>query len=292
MVEGAPLVAAADLEATAWVARAVAPPRRGAATVVAPVTELIDLGECAVRHHLRHEVGLEEHPVPLGVGGGDGALDARARGTLAHRVLERIDLADFETRGGTAVLDVLAALGEDPGGQEVAEVRRAVVAFLSGAFGKALARRRPDTVLREAPFAFVPRGTGPTLLLKGQMDVVLLDEDGVTVLDYKFSRSPGSPDHRFQLTAYGVAARALFQAPRVRAGLIFLGDARPTARLVELSVEELDACEARLGRLAADLAEARRSGVRAGRPLETCRALGCGYVARCHGARLPASAGP
>jgi len=250
--------------------------------MVAPVTELIDLGECAVRHNLRHEVGLEEHPAGGGTMGG-GGLDARARGTLAHRVLERIDLGEFQARGGAAILDVLSSLGEDPGGLAVAEVTRAVVAFLSGPFGKALAARRPETILREAPFAFVPRGTGPTLLLKGQMDVVLLDEDAVTVLDYKFSRSSGAPDHRFQLTAYGVAARAIFQAERVRAGLIFLGDARPTARIVELSPEELDACEARLARLATELAEARRTGVRAGRPLETCRALGCGYVVRCHG---------
>jgi ATP-dependent exoDNAse (exonuclease V) beta subunit len=280
---------APDLEATAWAARTLAPPRRGALAVVAPVTELVDFDACPRRYRLRHELGAEEFG-GLAVGRAPRALEtadpswgARERGTLAHRLLERIDLG----RGAASLDELLRHEGWDPAAlpEDVELARRAVAAFLATPFAASLAARPEGTVLREAPFAFAPRGEGTRLVVKGKMDLVLLEDEGPMVLDYKLTRPDSTTDHRFQLAAYGAAARALWGG-RIRVGLVHLLEARPEPRVETLADAELDRAEARLRELATGLAEARRRDAWAERPANVCRALGCGYLRRCH----PASA--
>jgi ATP-dependent exoDNAse (exonuclease V) beta subunit len=280
----------------------LAPPSTGAATLVAPVTVLADLEACALRFHLRHELGLDDHPaartdrsppadpddaerLPEGL-----ELDAQARGVLAHRLLERLDLQAFRARGESALHDLLADEGYGaPLGDDVKQVLVTVLAFLAGPTGRDLLARA-DGVRRELPFLFAPRGEGPRLLVKGQIDLVLEDPAGVVVLDYKLARKRGAqaPAYAFQIGVYAAAARALFGKP-VRAGLIYLLDKQPGAELRRFSDDDLDAIEARLAALGARLAEVRRLAVfpRIERP--ACEQLGCGYVTRCHGAAPPSS---
>jgi ATP-dependent exoDNAse (exonuclease V) beta subunit len=326
MLAGAPLSdAAVDAQLCATLAARLGPPATGAATITAPVTELADFDACARRYRLKHELGLEEHPsapesgrlpvirpiappapppaalVPLALDDliapdprlDPGPLDAVARGTLAHHVLERLDLPEYLARGAAAIDEALAREGHDaPLSPEATRVRAAVLAFLATPFGRALAARDPATFAREESFVFSPRGADAAatrLLLKGQMDLVLHDADAVVVLDYKLARAASSRDYRFQLAAYAAAARALWRRP-VRVGLVYLLDARPEPVLHELADAELDAVEARLSSLAARLAAARRAGAFSGKPLPECRALACGYASRCHA--LPPGAPP
>jgi ATP-dependent helicase/nuclease subunit A len=201
-------------------------------------------------------------------------LDPLRRGTLAHRLLER---CRFE---GDADLDaILVADGYDPAEPAVAEVRQDVARFLATPFARAL-RGRP--LRRELPFLLsVPFGDGAQLHVRGQIDLLVLDAGGITVLDYKHARRGDEADYRFQLQAYALAASRLYpSAPAISAGLVFLKEADPTPRVAPLSPDA--GFSDGLARLAADLAAARAGDEWPGRPLDTCRAIRCGYVYRCH----------
>ena len=96
--------------------------------------------------------------------------------------------------------------------------------------------------------------------------------------------------YAFQLRAYALAARAITgRGARVRAGILFLGGASEPTMLDgggadgALANGEHDAFATELAALGARLAAARWSDRWAGVPVETCKALRCGFVPACHG---------
>jgi ATP-dependent exoDNAse (exonuclease V) beta subunit len=299
-----PASESAPADPAAAVARLLRPPASGARLIVAPVTELGDFAACPRRYHLRHEVGLSEFPTIVERVDGDtvltevldeddhdaelpsdATLDAAERGTLAHLLLERVRLsAPIAAR--SAELNALAQeAGHDPQAPDVQAVRRQVEQFLDTRFGRSLAERPNGAVLREVPFALAASAEGRTkLLVKGQIDLVVLDGDTATIVDYKLMRSVAEGAYRAQLLTYAAAARALWRPARIQVGLALLGSRDPTPELVEVHARDLDVTVANLAQLAGALARSRRRGEYEGRPLATCRTLGCGYRARCHGA--------
>lgn len=314
--------AAAPLSTRALAAAALSlrPPTVAARLIVAPVTELADFAECPRRYQLRHELGLSEFPAlverrtndaivveyadgdsPTAPPGAPGP-SAAARGTLAHAVLEQVDFAAFAERGPGLLRELAEAVGHDPAAPGVAEVLDHVSEFLESPFGRSLARRPHARLRREVPFALAvgprgqqPNGAGPVadgtrLLVKGQIDLLLIDSNDqgetLTVLDYKLMRNAAPEAYRFQLLTYAAAARAMHKGARLRAGLVLLG-ARAEPRIFDVEPAEADAALARLGDLAAALGRARQRAVFDGQPLATCKALGCGYAVRCHGGSTP-----
>lgn len=259
-------------------------PRPGSVTVA--VTQLADFQLCPRRYQQFHALGLQEHPSSSRAASPEVMIDAEEtaplldplrRGTLAHRLLERAHFA----RGGAdlAALDrLLGDDGYDTGDAAVAEVRAHVAAFLDTDFARGL-----DGVAlrRELPFLLgVPYGDG-VLYLRGQMDLVVLSPDGVTVVDYKHARLGDPGDYRFQLDAYALAARRLYpKAPAVRTGLAFLKEADPSPR-VEVAPPSAP-IESALAELGRELSAARAAGAWAQRPLATCHRLRCGFIYRCY----------
>jgi ATP-dependent helicase/nuclease subunit A len=250
------------------------------------VTQLADFQLCPRRYFNFHSLGLAEHPAAARapekeLGNAlaeepllDSPLGPLRRGTLAHRLLERSRFGepnDLEA--------LLAADGYDPAEPAVAEVRSHVSRFLEGDFARGLTARR---LRRELPFLLsIPLPEAGCLHLRGQIDLLILDEAGVTVLDYKHARAGDPDDYRFQLDAYALAARRLYPAaPSVSVGLVFLKEADPTPHVQR--AEPTPDLEERLSRLGAELAQSRATDAWPGRPLDACRAIRCGYVYRCH----------
>jgi ATP-dependent exoDNAse (exonuclease V) beta subunit len=269
-----------DAEARQRLARLVERPTARPRALTAAVTQLADFALCPRRYHYQHALGLLEHPAAArapspGDLEDDPTLDPLRRGTLAHRLLERCDFA----RGGADLDELLAADGYRPTEPAVAEVRAHVARFLGSEFARGLAGA---AVRRELPFLLaVPMPEG-ALYVRGQIDLLLLDAGGVTVLDYKHARAADAPAYQRQLDAYALAARRLYpSAPSVRTGLVFLKEADPTPHLVDGA--DAESCAAELGALGATLARARAAGDWEGRPVEHCRRIQCGYVYRCHG---------
>ena len=154
--------------------------------------------------------------------------------------------------------------------------------FWSSAFARGLPRA--GAVHRELPFALrLSGGEGPSLVLRGQIDLLVVHPNELVVIDYKTATSPpeGVEPYRFQLGCYALAAQRFVPGERkVRAGIVFLRDESPEPHF--LSDFDPRQLAAPLAQESAGLAEAQRTGNWPGRPRGRCEALGCGYVYRCH----------
>ncbi|MFL5311150.1 MAG: UvrD-helicase domain-containing protein [Myxococcales bacterium] len=256
-------------------------------TVLAPVTQLADASACPRRYQLLHELGLEERPRGAGASTLGGAAE---RGTLAHRLLE---LASLEPAEGRARRDELRRIveleGEDPDSPQNAEVIDAVAAFLDSGLARRMAGADPRQLHRELPFALrvEPRDgdpPGPGLLVRGQLDALLLDSDGATVIDYKLSRAAPPRRYQFQLDAYALAARELTGSTLpVRSGLVFLrSPGAPFAPREAPGAAELESIRRRLLEAARTVAVGRRTAAWPKSEPARCREMECGFLRRCH----------
>jgi ATP-dependent helicase/nuclease subunit A len=252
---------------------------------IAP-TLLADFHHCPRRFELLHVLGLPESPRGAALAPKEAAsadVDARREGTLAHAVLERIDVACF---GRPGAREEISRLLENEG-LAAAHPRHEVVlervlGFIEGAYAARIARARAR-VLREHPFVMeVPDDAGRVVSLRGSVDLVVLWPDGaVDVVDYKRARGPSPAPYAFQLGVYALAVRDFVRDDKaLRAGIVFLGGARAEpAWLADLDVDAQRREIAALGEL---VMEARWSGRFPRVELERCRAIRCGYVRSCH----------
>lgn len=270
------------------------PKRLHVREATATVTRLQDFDLCPERHRLRHELGLDEHPpaMVVHIDGDtdemDGSLDALARGTLSHRLLERYDFAGLPVDERRTRLDTLIlAEGHSPEQPDVASLRADVEAFLDTELAGRLAAdaRR----LRELPFFLrFDVGDGRHVALKGQIDLVTVGADGIRVVDYKQARADvhGDDQYDFQLACYALAARELTGgAPLpIETSVVFLAD-RGAVRTKPLTQASLDAFETRLRVLGRELLDAHETNTWPRRERAFCDRLRCGYRSRCFPAR-------
>lgn len=264
---------------------------------VAAVTELAELLRCERRYFNKIVAGLEEHAGtgPLAeIADADEAdlpgIDRLARGQLAHRILECVELSRALTDPAAAVREVVLAEGLDPEGPEVAAISADTVAFLEGPLGQQLARTPPDRVYRELPFGLELESPGGSrLALRGQIDLLFIGDDGaVHLVDYKHASGRGQPAdaYGFQLRTYALAAARILPGELpLRVGIAWLRDrgGAPAQQTIERA--ELDAHASRLATLGDALSRARAEGT--WRKLTSPEACGdCGFARRCWGGRL------
>jgi ATP-dependent exoDNAse (exonuclease V) beta subunit len=284
-------------EALALVARA-APPEPKAAHLVAAVTDLAALDRCARRYFYRALVGLEEYLQSGSLLGAlsdeeadPAALDRLARGTLAHRLLERVDLALAAESPTEAVRRAALAEGLDPTHADLASIAGDASAFLESALGRVVTAKETPRVYRELPFALDVAGPrGGALTVKGKIDLLFVDGEGtINVVDYKHASAKGQPADAFafQLRTYALAARRVLPGEvALRAGVAWLRDRGAPPAFAPVDEETLSSHADRLAALADRLAEAQRENTW---PKLSSRAAceGCGYVPRCWGKSPP-----
>ena len=154
-------------------------------------TSLSELERCGYRYYLERELGMSERR-PTGVSASAaGALEARARGTLVHRLLEELDFRAARAPGGEEV----AMRARELGIRASAGEREEIAQLIAGALAAAPAARLASAarVRREYPFAFTvpseePDGAG-AVLINGVIDLLADDGDGTClVIDYKSDR--------------------------------------------------------------------------------------------------------
>jgi hypothetical protein len=175
---------------------------------------------------------------------------------------------------------VLALEGEDPAAH--AEVVDAACAFLDSPLGQRMAAAKPGRLRREEPFTLrLSRPGAPEVLVRGQIDALLVEEE-VTVVDYKLSQARDTVRYAAQLDAYALAAHELLaEAPRtVRTGIVFLRS--KGAPFVEHAPCGPEEARTRLLDAAQAIADGRRTGQWPLVDPARCRAIGCGFVRRCH----------
>ncbi len=192
-VEAPPVPAYLQGEGT--LERGAAPHRRG--TGAAPVKQpegapatlsyssLSELERCGYRYYLERVLGLGEDRSAVRGGGHGAPLDARARGTLVHTLLEHVDFRAPRVPPARELAATARALGL----RVDAEQREEIARLLGAALAAAPARRLADAsrLRREHPFAFALEAGGP--LINGVIDLLAEERDGgALVLDYKSDR--------------------------------------------------------------------------------------------------------
>jgi len=148
-------------------------------------TSLSELERCGYRYYLERVLGLTEDRAAARSAPGDGGLEARARGTLVHRLMESLDFACPRLPAPEEVGTVAGELGMRLGADERVEI----AALIAAAAGAAPAARVASaaTVRREHPFAFTLGAHDP--LITGVIDLLAREADGgYVVLDYKSDR--------------------------------------------------------------------------------------------------------
>ncbi len=257
--------------------------------IASPVSELVtspsaleDFERCPRQYFLRHEIELPEG------GGGFTALaesgGATAMGTVAHAVLEQ--LTSVATPGREAEIARLVGIhgaGANLDAAAQAALVRDLLRYARSRDNPAAASVGASPVMhRETPFFMSIEGDGLTLFIRGRVDLLIDDGQHLTVSDYKYARA-ASGDYQVQMECYALAAAEALPGREVSAEVVYL---RERVERRQLKLAPLHALRAHLLALGRGIAAARAARGQAGYPkrpadARECRALGCGYVARC-----------
>ena len=250
--------------------------------VISP-SSLEDFERCPQQYFLGHQLGLPEGRLDrVGSNANVASDSAAAMGTVAHAVLEQ--LTSVATAPGLEAEITRLVSIHGAGANLDAAARGALVSDL---LRYANSRENPGTgapplVHREAPFFMTIEGDGLTLFIRGRIDLLVDDGKRLTVSDYKYARA-GSGDYQVQMECYALAAAEALPGREVSAEVVYLRD-RVERR--QLKLAPLHVLRARLLTLGRGIAGARAAPAGRGYPkrpadARECRALGCGYVARC-----------
>jgi ATP-dependent helicase/nuclease subunit A len=167
------------------------PSAPGPATITTlSYTSLSELERCGYRYYLERVLGLgEERAGPRSQG--PGALEARARGTLVHSLLENTDFAHPSACSPEQVTARARELGLRVGAIERGEIAALINTALRSPPAARIAAA--EDVHREHPFAFSLGAEEP--LVTGFIDLLSREPDGgLLVLDYKSDRVDARED--------------------------------------------------------------------------------------------------
>jgi len=155
-----------------------------AAITTLSYTSLSELERCGYRYYLERVLGLGEERAAARPQGAPG-LEARARGTLAHSLLET---ADF-VRPAAPSPEQVALRARELGIRAAEAERREIASLIGAALRSAPAARiaAAEDLRREHPFAFSLGAEEP--LVTGVIDLLARERDGgLLVVDYKSDR--------------------------------------------------------------------------------------------------------
>jgi ATP-dependent exoDNAse (exonuclease V) beta subunit len=220
-------------------------PGEGPAGEPAPIStlsysSLTELERCGYRYYLERVLGIGEDRAAARGHAGEAGLEARARGTLVHRLMELLDFARPQPPSPAGVGERARELGLSVGAGE----REVVAKLIASSCDASLAARiaAAQAVRREHPFAFSLGANEP--LISGVIDLLALEADGTSfVVDYKSDRVGGAVDlEQLVEQEYGVQ--------RLLYALAVLRDGAPAVEIVHWFLERGEWVTARF--LAAD----------------------------------------
>ncbi len=178
-------------------------------------TALSELERCGYRYYLERVLGLPEQSAASVGRSARRGLEARARGTLVHRLMESLDFARPGATSPERVAAVARSLGMRVGPDERAEIA-AMIAAASSAPPAARAAAA-TSVRRELPFAFSTGADAP--LITGVIDLLVGESDGgYLVLDYKSDRVDADTDLAALVEEHYIVQRELYALAVLRAG--------------------------------------------------------------------------
>jgi ATP-dependent helicase/nuclease subunit A len=178
-------------------------------------TSLSELERCGYRYYVERVLGLPEDRAAARADGTRGGLEARARGTLVHRVMESLEF----TRARPLSEEDVAGFARELGMRVTAGERAEIAGLVAAARAAQPAARvaAAATVWREHPFAFSLDDGGP--LVTGVIDLLAEEaEGGFLVLDYKSDRVEAAVDLEALVEREYAVQRLLYALAVLRGG--------------------------------------------------------------------------
>ncbi len=178
-------------------------------------SSLTELERCGYRYYLERVLGLAEDRSQAQAAASGGGLEARARGTLVHSLMETLDFATASAPSPDDVARRARELGLRVGTLERSELAELVAAAARAEPSRRIARAA--SVRREHPFAFSLAPEQP--LITGVIDL-LADERGgaYVVLDYKSDRVAPDVDLESLVEREYAIQRLLYALAALREG--------------------------------------------------------------------------
>jgi hypothetical protein len=198
-------------------------------------SSLTELERCGYRYYLERVLGLGEDRAAARAEAAADGLEARARGTLVHRLLEQLDFARPQPPSAQDVEDSARELDLRVGASEREELAK----LIATASRARLAERvgAAAEVRREHPFAFSLAPDEP--LVTGVIDLLAVEADGARlVLDYKSDRVAGDVDLEALVQREYAIQRLLY-------ALVILRDGAPAVEIVHWFLERDESVAAR-----------------------------------------------
>ena len=121
------------------------------------------------------------------------------------------------------------------------------------------------------------------MFVRGQIDAIVNDGDGIIVRDYKYARPADEGRlYQVQMETYALAVAEAYPQSRVEAEIVFLRDPSVT---VPVKLPPIAEMRSRISAMGGDVAVARASGEYLKKPADVsvCRQFRCAFVARCWG---------
>jgi len=150
--------------------------------------------------------------------------EARHRGIVVHRFLQHFNPAS-DPKEELRRLCEAGVLGEEE--RDLVDLD-AVLWFLNTETGKRF-RAAGSSLLREVPFLCRLGEVERAVTIRGVVDAVLLEEQGIRLIDFKTDVTPDSESlrkrterYRFQLLAYSWALQSILGRKVLEAALVFL----------------------------------------------------------------------
>jgi len=203
-------------------------------------SSLTELERCGYRYYLERVLGIGEDRAATRGREGEQGLEARARGTLVHRLMELHDFARPQPPSPAEVGERARELGLRVGPGEREELAGLIASSCDSRLAARIAAAKGAR--REHPFAFSLGANEP--LINGVIDLLALEADGSSlVVDYKSDRVEATMDlEQLVEREYGVQ--------RLLYALAVLRDGAPAVEIVHWFLERGEWVAARF--LAAD----------------------------------------
>jgi ATP-dependent exoDNAse (exonuclease V) beta subunit len=198
-------------------------------------SSLTELERCGYRYYLERVLGLGEDRAAARAEAAPGGLEARARGTLVHRLLELLDFARPQPPSAQDVEDCARELDLRVGAGEREELARLIATASRARLAERVAAAA--NVRREHPFAFSLAPEEP--LVTGVIDLLAVEADGAClVLDYKSDRVAADVDLEALVEREYAIQRLLY-------ALVILRDGAPAVEIVHWFLERDESVAAR-----------------------------------------------
>jgi ATP-dependent helicase/nuclease subunit A len=180
-------------------------------------SSLTELERCGYRYYLERVLGLAEDRSAATAVSAPAGLEARARGTLVHRLMELLDFSSLRAPAPQDVDDVARELGLHVGTQERGELAALIAAACQADPAARVAGA--VAVRREHPFAFSLGAHEP--LVTGVIDLLATEPDGSRlVLDYKSDRVGPDADLAELVEREYAIQRLLYALAALREGAV------------------------------------------------------------------------